>query len=315
MIKLHKGHIKVKSIEGKGSKFTLLIPYIQYQEDKGDILNAAMSVPEEQVDESRWSNRKKITSKQPILLIVDDNHDIRKFVKHHFEPEYSVLEGKDGKEGWEKALEKVPDIIVADIMMPQIDGVELCRKIKNDERTSHIPVLILTALSTNEKQLAGIAAGADDYIMKPFDVTLLKAKSDNILYLRKSLRERYSKEMILKPKDIVLTSPDEKFLKRIIQVIEKNIDQPNLDVDFLAKQVGVSRTQLYRKINALTDMAAKEFVKDIRLKRAAQLILQDKLNISEIAYEVGFNDISYFRKCFKEKFGMSASKYMKQHST
>jgi len=118
--------------------------------------------------------------------------------------------------------------------------------------------------------------------------------------------------MLLKPKDIVLTSPDEKFLKKVIQVIEKNIAQPELDVDFLARQVGVSRTQLYRKISALTDMAAKEFVKDIRLKRAAQLLTQDKLNISEIAFEVGFNDISYFRKCFKEKFGMSASEYVKK---
>jgi YesN/AraC family two-component response regulator len=256
----------------------------------------------------------KYTDKQPILLIADDNQDIRIFVKHHFETEYSVVEAKDGKDGWELALEQIPDIVIADVMMPYIDGVELCRKIKNDERTSHIPVIILTALTAKEKQLAGIAAGADDYIVKPFDVTLLKAKSDNILYLRKTLRERYSKEMLLKPKDIVLTSPDEKFLKRVIQVIEKNIALPDLDVEFLARQVGVSRTQLYRKINALTDMAAKEFVKDIRLKRAAQLLTQNKLNISEIAYEVGFNDISYFRKCFKEKFGMSASKYLKQYT-
>jgi signal transduction histidine kinase/DNA-binding response OmpR family regulator len=317
LIKLHKGHIQVKSIEGKGSKFTLLIPYIQNKVDEvssdisGNVTDVTKSNENYITDKN---NINKSSSKQPILLIVDDNPDIRKFVKHHFEPEYEILEGKDGKEGWEMALDHVPDIIIADVMMPQIDGVELCRKIKNDERTSHIPILILTALSGKEKQLAGIAAGADDYIVKPFDVAVLKAKSDNILYLRKALRERYSKEMLLKPKDIVLTSPDEKFLKRVIQVIEKNIGEPNLDVDFLSKQVGVSRTQLYRKINALTDMAAKEFVKDIRLKRAAQLISQDKLNISEIAYEVGFNDTSYFRKCFKEKFGMSASKYLKKNA-
>ena len=316
LIKLHKGHIRVKSIEGKGSKFTLLVPYIQ-EEHKAipeTIQDEITDNGEGEVDLSIMKESIDPNGKQPLLLIVDDNPDIRKFVKNHFEPEYAVFEAKDGKEGWEVSLEHVPDLIIADVMMPHIDGVELCRKIKKDERTSHIPVLMLTALSAKEKQIAGIAAGADDYIVKPFDVALLKAKADNILYLRKALRDRYSKEMLLKPKDIVLTSPDEKFLKKVIQVIEKNISQPNLDVDFLARQVGVSRTQLYRKINALTDMAAKEFVKDIRLKRAAQLITQDKLNISEIAYEVGFNDTSYFRKCFKEKFGMSASKYMKQHS-
>lgn len=316
LVKLHKGHIKVNSIEGKGSKFTLLIPYVHEEgADATEVMGKENYQTEEMVREGGQPfHPEKSTDKQPILLIADDNPDIRIFVKHHFEPEYTVTEAKDGKDGWELALEQIPDIVIADVMMPYIDGVELCRKIKNDERTSHIPVIILTALAAKERQLAGIAAGADDYIVKPFDVTLLKAKSDNILYLRKTLRERYSKEMLLKPKDIVLTSPDEKFLKRVIQVIEKNIALPNLDVEFLAKQVGVSRTQLYRKINALTDMAAKEFVKDIRLKRAAQLITQDKLNISEIAYEVGFNDTSYFRKCFKEKFGMSASKYMRQHS-
>jgi ligand-binding sensor domain-containing protein/signal transduction histidine kinase/DNA-binding response OmpR family regulator len=312
LVSSHKGHIQVKSKVGKGSRFTLLIPYIQDDKNKLNEKNSMQHFLQENNIANQILFEETKADKKPILLIADDNPDIRQFVKHHFEPDYKVLESKDGKEGWIKALEQVPDIVIADVMMSQIDGIELCRKIKNDERTSHIPIFMLTALSDNEKQLAGIAAGADDYIIKPFDVSLLKAKSDNILYLRKILRERYSKELLLKPKDIVLTSPDEKFLKRVIQVIEKNIGQSTLDVDFLAKEVGVSRTQLYRKINALTDMAAKEFVKDIRLKRAAQLILQNKLTISEIAYKVGFNDTSYFRKCFRGKYGMSASRYIKQ---
>ncbi len=308
LVKLHHGHIRVKSTEGKGSKFVVLIPYIQ-QKTK---VNTGKESREKGTEQSLYLDEKVMNKNQPILLIVDDNPDIRRFVKHHFEPEYKILEAADGKEGWDIVLDTIPDLIITDIMMPETDGVELCRRIKSDERSSHIPVIMLTALGSNEKQLDGIAAGAEDYIVKPFDVTLLKAKADNILYVRKALRERYSKKLLLKPKDIVLTSPDEKFLRKVIQVIEKNISQTDLDVDFLARQVGVSRTQLYRKINALTDMAAKEFVKDIRLKRAAQLISQNKLNVSEVALEVGFSDISYFRKCFKEKFGVSATKYVSQ---
>ena len=310
-VKLHNGHIKVKSIEGKGSKFTLLIPFTQLPEQSPNQLENNLEVSDNTFDGAErdtlaTSNFKK---NQPILLIVDDNPDIREFVRHHFTPEYKVEEAADGSNGWDKALDLVPDIIIADITMPHIDGVELCRRLKADERTSHIPLMLLTAMSSKQKQIDGISAGADDYIVKPFDITVLKAKVDNLLYIRKSLRERFSREILLQPRDVVLKSPDEKFLKKVIHCIEKNISHPELDVDFLAKNVGVSRTQLYRKINALTDMAVKEFVKDIRLKRAAQLLKQNSLNISEISVEVGFNDTSYFRKCFKEKYGVNASKY------
>jgi len=294
----------------------LLLPFI-VEESTGDSADGKLKQTNQSKQDSlelehlgtQYENGTRQVS--PIILIVDDNPDIREFIQIHFEPEYRVESAEDGKDGWTKALKIVPDLIISDIMMPVLDGVELCRRIKNDERTSHIPVLMLTALTSKEKRLTAISAGADDYIDKPFDIAVLKAKADNILYIRKSLRERYSKEMLLKPKDVVIASPDEKFLRKVIQVVEKNMDQSNLDVDFIAKHVGVSRTQLYRKTSALTDMAVKEFVKDIRLKRAAQLISQQKLNISEVAFEVGFSDISYFRKCFKEKFGVSARKYIK----
>jgi DNA-binding response OmpR family regulator len=256
-------------------------------------------------------NLKNINSNIPILLVADDNSDIRSFIKYHFEPAYKVIESINGQDAWEKSLNIVPDIIVADIMMPIMDGFELCRKIKKDERTSHIPVIILTALTSKEKQITGIDEGADDYVTKPFDISLLKAKIDNILSIRKALRERFNKELLLKPKDLALTSPDEKFLKKVIIVIEKNMSNAEFDIDDFAHLMNVSRTQLYRKISALTDMSAKEFVRDIRLKRASQLILQDKFSINEVALEVGFNDINYFRKCFKEKFGKSATEYLK----
>jgi DNA-binding response OmpR family regulator len=266
------------------------------------------------IDEEEYEKGKKI-SQQPIILIVDDNSDIKTFLTHHFEPEYQVITARNGIEGWEIALEVVPDIILADIMMPLLDGKDFCRRIKKDERTSHIPVVMLTALGSRENQMAGIDAGADDYIIKPFDITLLKARIDNIICIRKGLRERFSKEVLLKPSEVILASPDEKFLKKVVQVIEKNIDNIEFDVDKMATSIGVSRTQLYRKIAALTNMTAKEFVRDFRLQRAAQMISQNKLNISEIALQTGFNDISYFRKCFKEKYGMSASDYARKHSS
>jgi DNA-binding response OmpR family regulator len=306
LVKMHNGHLKVRSKLGSGSRFSVYLPF-----DNHDIIPDDEST--ENVLESDLNKNDKYSGKKDRLmaLVVDDNPDLREFIVAHFEPEYQVLEAKNGKEAWEISLDRIPDVIIADVMMPVMNGNELCKKLKRDERTSHIPVIMLSALSSSENQLQGIDAGADDYLTKPFDVGLLKAKVDNLLSIRKALRERYSKEMVLKPKDIILASPDEKFLKRLIALIEKNISKELLDVEFLSQNLDVSRTQLYRKIGALTDMTPKEFVKDIRLKRAAQLIVQNKLNISEVAYDVGFNDVSYFRKCFREKFGMSASDYKK----
>lgn len=311
LVKIHNGHLRVRSQIGKGSRFSVFIPF--YDEDsecEGGSLN---ELSDALAEDRSIENSSILSGNQSIVLVVDDNPDLRSFIRSHFEPEYRVIEANNGKEGWTKSLENVPDIVISDVMMPVMNGNDLCRMLKKDERTSHIPVIMLSALGSNENQLAGIDAGADDYLTKPFDIGLLKAKVDNIFSVRKSLRERYSKEMVLKPKDIVLASPNEKFLKKLIDVVEKNIANEELDVEFLAKNMMVSRTQLYRKIGALTDMSPKEFVRELRLNRAAQIVKQNKMNISEVAYSVGFSDVSYFRKCFKDKFGMSASEYKKSH--
>jgi signal transduction histidine kinase/ligand-binding sensor domain-containing protein/DNA-binding response OmpR family regulator len=307
MVILHHGHIRVKSALNKGSKFTVYIPFNDPVE-AGDIGKPEEARPE---DLSAPPEDIYMEKSGKLALIVDDNQDFRKFVRSHFEPEYQVLEARNGKEAIDLALEHIPDIIIADVMMPVLDGKELCKRIKRDERTSHIPVIMLSALTSKENQVTGIDAGADDYLTKPFDPGLLKAKVDNLLSLRKSLRERYSREMVLKPSDIIVASPDEKFLKRLISLIEKNIAKEDLDVDFLSHNLAISRTQLYRKIGALTDMTPKEFVKDIRLKRAAQLLSSSSLHISEIAYSIGFGDVAYFRRCFKDRFGSSASEFRK----
>ncbi len=307
LVNLHQGHIRVRSVLKKGSKFTVFLPYFDGENPDNEQINPDAIFAKE-TDEMH-----AVSSHQLIAMVVDDNRDLREFIRSHFEPEYKVYECENGKVAWETALEKMPDIIITDVMMPVMNGNDLCKRLKNDERTSHIPLIMLSALSSNESQLEGIDAGADDFLVKPFDMGILKAKANNILSVRKALRERYSKEMVLRPKDIVVASPDEKFLKKLISLIEKNIANEALDVECIAGNLNVSRTQLYRKIGALTDMTPKEFVKDIRLKRAAQLIAQKSNSISDVAYDTGFSDVSYFRKCFKEKFGMSASEYRKKN--
>ncbi|OFY82213.1 MAG: hypothetical protein A2V46_04645 [Bacteroidetes bacterium RBG_19FT_COMBO_42_7] len=205
-------------------------------------------------------------------------------------------------------------MIISDILMPDMDGYEFCRRIKKDERTSHIPLLLLTALHSKEHEIEGLTSGADDYITKPFDLTVLQKKIENILSVRDSLREKYTREIILQPSNITISSPDEQFLKKAINVVERHISDPDLDIEKFASEAGVSRMQLYRKFSALTKMTVKEFIRNIRLKRATQLLLEKKLTVSEIAFAVGFKDLSHFRKCFRQEFGMNASEYVLRNS-
>lgn len=309
LVKLHKGQIFVSSKPGKGTRFTVRLPYELESPEPVSI----------EPDSSSGSNAPEISPavvlpSTRILLIIEDNADVRFFIRSHFETDFRVVEANDGKEGWKLILNTIPDIIISDIMMPGSDGLELCRKIKKDERTSHIPVILLTALSSREHKMSGLDAGADDYITKPFDLTLMRAKMENLLDLRKSLREKYTHELVLKPKNITITSPDERFLQKAIELVESNISDPEFSIEQMAEGLGVSRMQLYRKLEALTDMSVKEFIRNLRLKRAAQILSQNvKMNISEIAFSVGFNDLSHFRKCFRQEFGMSASEYVERN--
>jgi signal transduction histidine kinase/ligand-binding sensor domain-containing protein/DNA-binding response OmpR family regulator len=312
LVKLHNGDIDVISKPGKGSKFTVRLPYeIEIPDEIGTNIESDKPIdtkniilPDEHLEESNVQ----------IMLIVEDNQDVRYFIRSHFEPVYRVFEAKNGKEGWDLAIKIIPDIIISDILMPDVDGYELCRRIKKDERTSHIPVLLLTALHSKEHEIEGLSCGADDYITKPFDISILQTKIENMLQVRRDLKEKYTSEIILKPSDITITSPDERFLRKAIEVVEGNISNADLDIEQFATEVGVSRMQLYRKFNALMNMTVKEFIWNIRLKRAAQLLLEKKLTITEVAYAVGFKDLSHFRKSFHREFGMSASDYIRQNS-
>lgn len=314
LVKLHNGHISVQSKQGKGSKFTVHLPY----EETSGHEPALPAGPDIQDNGAGVRRIEDLTAEtiplgRKIMLLIDDNPDVRYFIRSHFNSNYQVLEAENGLEGWNIALKTIPDIIISDVMMPDMDGFEFCRKIRKDERTSHIPIVLVTALGSREHEIEGLSHGADDYITKPFDLVILQTKVENILSVRQSLRQKYTSEMLLQPKNIILSSPDERFLQKAIEVVENNISDPELDIERFASEIGVSRMQLYRKLDALTEMTVKEFVRSIRLKRAAQLLVQKKLNVSEVAYAVGFKDLSHFRKCFKQEFGMSASEYVEKH--
>lgn len=309
LVGLHKGKIFVTSTPGKGTRFTIRIPYnipvsetpeIAPAETKVNGVAALPNQPDETGD----------VLQSRIMLIVEDNADVRHFIADHFNSSFKTVEARNGEEGWQVALKTIPDIIISDIIMPDVDGYEFCRRIKNDERTSHIPVLLLTALHSKDHELKGLASGADDYITKPFDLPVLQAKVENMLSIRESLKEKYAGTVILEPQNVILSSPDERFLQKAIEVVEKNMADCDLDIESFAVKVGVSRMQLYRKLHALTNMTVKEFIRHIRLKRATQLLVQHKMTISEVAYEVGFKDLSHFRKCFRREFGMSAKEYI-----
>jgi signal transduction histidine kinase/ligand-binding sensor domain-containing protein/DNA-binding response OmpR family regulator len=316
LVKLHKGKIDVISKPGKGSKFTVHLPYeTEIPEEISTTTHKEIKEDESgQTDDFDLTEEQLEESNAQLMLIVEDNQDVRYFIRSHFEPVFKIYEAKNGKEGWDMAVKIIPDVIISDILMPDVDGYEFCKRIKKDERTSHIPVLLLTALHAKEHEIEGLSCGADDYITKPFDIAILQTKIENMLQVRRLLKEKYTSELILKPSDITISSPDERFLRKAIEVVEQNISNADLDIEQFATEVGVSRMQLYRKFNALTNMTVKEFIRSIRLKRAAQLLLEKKMTVTEIAYGVGFKDLSHFRKCFHREFGMSASEYIKQNS-
>ncbi|MES2775694.1 MAG: two-component regulator propeller domain-containing protein [Bacteroidota bacterium] len=309
LVKLHKGEIFADSERGKGTTFTVRLPLTrEYAQPTGTALTTIEAHPAS--TENDGLHKKELLTEN-ILLVVDDNADVRQFIRVNFESQFYIEEAADGVEGLRLAQKLLPDIILSDVMMPLMDGNELCRKLKADEYTSHIPILLLTALSSKQHTIEGLSSGADDYITKPFDISILQTKIENLLSLRNSMRKKYAGELIISPTNVTVSSPDELFLLNAVEVVEKNISDTDLDIETFSKQMGVSRMQMYRKLSALTGMTIKEFIRDIRLKRAAQLLDQKSLNVSEVGYAVGFRDLSHFRKCFREKFGMNATEYQK----
>lgn len=246
----------------------------------------------------------------PLLLIVEDNTEIRKFIVSLFDEKCRILEAVNGLEGIKLATNEVPDLIISDIMMPEKDGIALCNTLKKDVRTSHIPIILLTAKVGEENELKGLQNKADDYITKPFNADILIQKVYNAITSRKELQQRYSQHLYLRPKDIAVSSYDEEFLEEIQQIIDTKITDPEFKTEDFARELNLSRMQLHRKLKALTGLSTTEFIRSQRLKTAASLLRSADLTISEIAYTVGFNTPSYFIKCFKEVYHCTPNEYI-----
>ncbi|NNM09470.1 MAG: helix-turn-helix domain-containing protein [Flavobacteriaceae bacterium] len=247
----------------------------------------------------------------PVMLVVEDNIELRSYIGALFRGSFEVLQAGDGNEGIKLAIARVPDIIISDIMMPEKDGIELTNTLKTDVRSSHIPILLLTAKTGTSNELKGLSSKADDYITKPFNAEILKQKVRNYIEMRKALQKRYSQHLYLKPKDISVTSVDEQLLEDIQKIIDTRITEPDFTVGPFAEELGLSRMQLHRKLKALTGLSASEFIRSQRLKSSTKLMETSDRSISEIAYSVGFNSPSYFIKCFKEAYGLTPTEYIK----
>jgi DNA-binding response OmpR family regulator len=317
---VHKGKISLESTEGKGSRFMVTIPVYREAFTSEEILSDTPVVTHEMeqvrmmIDyESTAIHPASSSDKNlPIALLVEDNREVREYIADRLAGQYRILTAADGKQGFETAIDKIPDIIVSDVMMPVMDGFEMCRKIKSDERTSHIPVILLTAKVEEESRVEGYETGADGYIPKPFQMARLQARMRNLIESRNKLRDIFGKRMSLEPSEVSLSSVDEIFIQKAIDIIEQHISEPELNVEELCSKIGMSRSQAFRKFKAITDLSPVEFIRMIRIKRSAQLLEQKVGNISEIAYMVGFSDLDYFRKCFKEQFGVTPTKYLEK---
>jgi signal transduction histidine kinase/DNA-binding response OmpR family regulator len=321
LIDLHKGKIEVESQESKGSTFRLIFPLgkdhlrpeeiCEDESEKGTEQEKMIELGDFSESKEERKNDIDLSEQEskPLLLIVEDNSDVRKYIGMILENHYQITEAKNGEEGLDKSFEEIPDLIISDIMMPKMDGFQLCSKLKSDSRTSHIPVIMLTAKATVNDKISGFETGADDYIMKPFEASELKARIKNLLEQRKRLHEHFRKHGIFEIEEQNITSLDQKFIQKSIAVINNNLSDNNLCVDFLADNLAVSRTVLNRKLSALTGDTPAELIKRMRLCKAAKLLEQNTGNISEIALEVGFRNPGYFADCFKKQYGISPSRY------
>jgi len=330
MVELHKGKIEVESklktsTENGFTKFTVYLPIGKSHLTENEIVNDFKNSE----DVSRYTKeiqlREKISSILPLenseelpkisdknkqtLLIVEDNAEVRTFVRDLFYENYLIEEAENGLIGWNIASSSIPDLVISDIMMPEMDGIELCRKLKSDIRTSHIPVVLLTARTTLTFKYEGLETGADEYITKPFSAQFLMLRVQNLIKQRNTLRSYYQRSAIMEPEIITVTSVDERLLKKAVDYINNNITNTSIGVEELSNELGLSRGHFYRKIKALTNLTAVDFIRSVRLKRAAMILQQGKLSIKEVQVMVGFEGADYFRKCFKTQFGMTPSEY------
>ena len=328
LVVLHYGKIEVESESDKGTTFKVYIPIgsKHLSEQKSSIEDNKLIETDETKQE--WVVEEDISghvledeiinrNDKPVLLIVEDSPDMLYYTISHFEEKYSILEASNGEEGLKIALEEIPDLIIADVMMPNMSGCEMTEKLKSNCRTSHIPVIILTGLSSTDSKIEGLESGADAYVTKPFNARELKVRVMMMIAQRQKLREVISKELnsgrqaTLKTS---YTSLDQKFVEKAIKVVNIHIANEDFDVVLFSSEMALSRSQLHRKIKALSNKTISEFIRTIRLNKAAELLRQNTDNVTQIAYETGFSNLSWFAKTFKEQFGVSPSEYSRSEN-
>lgn len=316
MVELHKGEISVVSEPNVRTEFIVqlhkgkkhlsqdeMVESVAIQHPSGfyekDISNNISTIPKNY----------EPTDKRKSVLVVEDNPEIREYLNELLINEFEVSLAGNGREGYQKAIEREYDLVISDIMMPEVDGLEMCKMLKTSLETSHIPVILLTAKSAGQFRLEGLSYGAEAYISKPFNPEELIAQVHSILIARQKVKERFGKTITLEPTELEITSHEEQFIESVLKTIENNIENSEFKSEDLAKQVGVSVTTLYRKLKSLTGQSSNEIIRSVRLKRAGQLLKESSQSVSEIAYMTGFNDVKYFRKCFQKQFGKNPTEF------
>ncbi len=336
LVELHHGRISVESEKSSWTEFTLEFPLgkehlsegllsekeEEIVEDKTDVILSEeknlISFGDDRVQKVSSSHFDKLSvtnedqnkeeGDKTIILVVEDNYDMRQYIRESLDGNYIIEEAVNGEQGVRKAEKIIPDLIISDMMMPKMDGNELVRILKNDEKTSHIPIILLTSKAGQENKLEGLETGADDYLTKPFDIKELQVRIKNLINIRKKLQEKFSKPgYIPKPNWKKQPSIEEEFINKVLQVIEAHISEESFDIESFGEEVGMSRTQFYRKLKAITGMPASIYLRTVRLSKAKKMIEDRQGTISEIAYSVGFSSPSYFTKCFKDEFGYPPS--------
>jgi len=319
IVKLHKGTIDVTNNETEGVVFTVTLPLGRAHLSDNEIISDFRISDDIDQYKAQLENTEivepediedfVVNEEKQTILIVEDHKVLRSFMKNLLKKDYNIIEAENGKVAFEKALQHLPNLIISDVIMPEMVGTELCSKIKENLKTSHIPVILLTSRTSLVYKFEGLESGADDYISKPFNLIEFKLRVKNLLNSTERLKNKFTSEDHFNPSEITVSSLDEELLKKAFKIVEENISNEQFDVPFFCSELGVSRTMLFLKIKAWTNYTPNEFIHEIRLKRAAQLLEQNKLNVSEISYKVGFNNPKYFSKCFQKKYGETPTQF------
>jgi signal transduction histidine kinase/DNA-binding response OmpR family regulator len=332
LVGIYRGEIKVDSQPGKGSRFIVVLPVSRSHFQEEEISSAQPSWPEEITGAKRTESNKFAATetlsdpgipdkekrterkeKPPLILVVEDNLDLRQYISRHLQQEYEILEAENGKEGMDLARAYIPDLVISDLMMSEMDGMEMFRRLREDERTSHIPLIMLTSRADRESKLEGLLTGADEYITKPFDSEEVRIRIRNLIRQRERMQEQFNRAYFLENKNIRLQSADERFLAKAKDILEEHLSDPDFNVEKFSYQLGISRMQLHRKCKGLANQSPGEFIQKLRLKHSCILLNVGVDNIAQIAYQVGFSDPAYYARCFRRLYGLSPSEYQKNY--